>query len=105
MAKMLTRTVHGLRNPNTGRAESFTPGDTLPTWAEELVTNPQAFAEPADARATAAPAEDEEQAEDEGPPARSASKPEWVDYAVSEGVDRDDAESMTKDDLIARFGD
>jgi hypothetical protein len=37
----------------------------------------------------------------DGPPAKNASKAEWVDYAVSQGADRDAAEDATKDDLIA----
>lgn len=36
----------------------------------------------------------------EGPPAQSAPKDTWVDWAVSEGFDRDEAEAMTKQDLI-----
>jgi amino acid transporter len=39
------------------------------------------------------------------PPNRSATKPEWVDYAVSRGTTRDDAEAMTKEDRIHRFGE
>lgn len=39
-----------------------------------------------------------------GEPKKSASKAEWVDYAVSKGADRADAESATKDDLVAVWG-
>lgn len=38
-------------------------------------------------------------------PAKSASKGEWVDYAVAQGADRDEAEAATKDDLVDRYGD
>jgi hypothetical protein len=39
------------------------------------------------------------------PPKVAAPKTEWVDFAVEEhGVDRDDAESMTKADLVKKFG-
>lgn len=38
------------------------------------------------------------------PPAKSASKPEWEDFAVSQGMPRNEAESTKKDDLIAQFG-
>jgi hypothetical protein len=37
-------------------------------------------------------------------PAHSANKPEWVDYAVSRGADRADAEVLTKDKLIEQYG-
>lgn len=38
------------------------------------------------------------------PPARSASKAEWVDYAVSQGADRGEAEAMTQKELVATYG-
>lgn len=38
-------------------------------------------------------------------PARSATKSEWVDWAVKAGADRSDAENMTKTDLIEVYGD
>jgi hypothetical protein len=37
-------------------------------------------------------------------PARSAVKADWVDYAVSQGASRDEAEGMTKDQLTDRYG-
>lgn len=52
------------------------------------------------------PAEKAAQA-DEGEsstPNASASKAEWVDHAVANGADRDEAESMTKDDLRSTYG-
>lgn len=41
----------------------------------------------------------------EGPdrPAKSATKADWVAYATEQGVE--DAEEMTKDELVARFDD
>jgi hypothetical protein len=38
-------------------------------------------------------------------PAKSANKPEWVAYAVSQGADPAEAEATNKDDLIATYGD
>jgi len=38
-------------------------------------------------------------------PARSATKSEWVTWAVECGADRTDAENMTKQDLIDIYGD
>ncbi|MFF9910622.1 hypothetical protein [Streptomyces sp. NPDC013457] len=39
-----------------------------------------------------------------GPPAKSASKGDWVAYAVSQGADQAEAEKATKDDLISAYG-
>lgn len=48
-----------------------------------------------------APVEDHS---DGGAPAKSATKGEWVDYAVAQGADRDEADAATKEDLIATYG-
>lgn len=48
--------------------------------------------------------EQEQEPEQEGAPSKSASKADWVDYAVAQGADRDVAEASTKDDLITEFG-
>lgn len=40
----------------------------------------------------------------DGPPATSANKPEWVEYAVSRGLSRPEAERLSKDALINRYG-
>lgn len=45
-----------------------------------------------------------EPAEDDGPPNQSALKSVWVDYAVSQGMSREDAEAATKDELIELHG-
>ena len=37
-------------------------------------------------------------------PAASATKREWVDYAVRRGHDREASEAMTKDELVERYG-
>lgn len=39
----------------------------------------------------------------DGPPAKAASKSEWVEYAVGDGYDRDEVEAMTKADIQALF--
>jgi hypothetical protein len=51
--------------------------------------------------------EDDEPAEDQGPPTKSWKKAEIVDYLLSAdiGVERDDLEAMTKDELLDRFVD
>lgn len=38
-------------------------------------------------------------------PDTSDLKDDWVDYAVSQGMDRDEAEDRTKDELINEFGE
>jgi hypothetical protein len=40
----------------------------------------------------------------DGPPAKSANKPEWEAYAVSQGMSEEDAHAATKDDLVEKFG-
>lgn len=37
-------------------------------------------------------------------PSRSARKDAWVAYAVAQGADRDEAEAMTRSDLIDAYG-
>jgi hypothetical protein len=39
------------------------------------------------------------------PPARSASKADWVAYATSQGMDADEADKLTRDQLAERFLD
>jgi hypothetical protein len=47
----------------------------------------------------------EPSAEVEQPPAVNASKAHWIGYAVRvHGVKPDDAEAMTKNDLVEKFG-
>jgi hypothetical protein len=38
-------------------------------------------------------------------PSKAAPKNEWVGYAVSQGMSVDDADAMTKNDLIEKFGE
>ncbi|SBS73783.1 Gp7 [uncultured Mycobacterium sp.] len=42
-----------------------------------------------------------EDSEDEGQPAKSAPKSEWVDFAVAAGYDREEVEAMNKADIQA----
>ncbi|RSS59573.1 hypothetical protein [Streptomyces sp. WAC01280] len=37
-------------------------------------------------------------------PARSASKAEWIAYAVALGAEQDDAEQLTRDQLAEQYG-
>lgn len=44
--------------------------------------------------------EDESESQTAERPTRASTKAQWVDYAEQHGFDRDNAEAMTKDDLI-----
>ena len=89
----------GDRNFVTGE-----PG-TQPVLAAEPEGPPGTFAEQLNVPETPEAAEPEGEAEYE-PPARSALKAEWVDHAVEQhGADRDEAEAMTKDELMDRYGE
>lgn len=53
------------------------------------------------------PAEPTDPDDPDGPggvPAKSALKPEWVEYAVSQGMDPAAAEASSKDALVAQYG-
>lgn len=39
-----------------------------------------------------------------GRPARAAAKDEWVAYAVSQGAEQDEADALSKADLVATYG-
>lgn len=45
-----------------------------------------------------------EGAEENQPPAKSASKAAWVDWAVAQGANRDEAEEQSRADLIETYG-
>lgn len=104
------------KNSNTGDEVAFPQRharlDHLPNW--ELVSQPEQAAEeptepPADEETPATP-EDDESTVDEGEdmvevPRRNAKKTEWIDFAVSQGMDRDEADEMTRDQLADRFGE
>jgi hypothetical protein len=42
-------------------------------------------------------------ADDDDRPAKSDAKAVWLDYAVAQGADRDEAEAATKADLVDRY--
>lgn len=78
------------------QVEGKEPGDTVTVDADRgqwLVDN---------GYATNAGGDDDQ--DDDGRPAKSASKAEWVDYAVSQGANQDDADGMTKAELQEQYG-
>jgi hypothetical protein len=72
-----------------------------PPGAEVPEENADAGAEPATDAPDAEPAPDG----DDTPPAKSAVKSEWVDYVVANyEITREEAEAMTKDQLVETYG-
>jgi hypothetical protein len=47
---------------------------------------------------------DEDGPQDTKPPARSASKAEWLAYALTQGTDEATAEQLTKEQLTEQYG-
>lgn len=70
---------------------------------EAAVAAAEAQAEADEARAEVDAAGGPEAAPAARPP-RAAAKTAWVDYAVSQGADRAEAEQASKDDLVATYG-
>jgi len=93
-AKKLARTVV-VQDPDTRRYVTLERGSVPEGRLAELVTNPQAWGDTVD-ETVAAAAED-------GPPTKSASKADWKAYAISQGMDDAEAESMTRDDLAELY--
>jgi hypothetical protein len=53
----------------------------------------------------AAQPDEAEESEESDAPKKSDSKADWVEYAVSKGLDRDEAEEFTKQELIDEYGE
>lgn len=83
MAKLNGTTI--VAHPDTGAPAVLYDGDDLPGWAEGLVG--------------------EHLLGSDGPPAKSALKPEWEAYARSQGASDADLDGKSKDDLINAYGD
>lgn len=81
-----------LRNPDTLLVETFGPGDDVPAWAAERITNPEVLAQ------ESAPAPQDGPVE---PPraGRGASAKAWSAYAAELGVEVQDG--ATREDIIA----
>jgi hypothetical protein len=102
--------MSGTRNgvPWPGRGETAElPDSEAAELCASGAAEPVAQAEPVET-ATAPAAETRENA---GTDAQSADRPEqadrkaeWIDYAVTQGASRDEAEDMTKAELISTFG-
>lgn len=74
--------------------------------AETRAANAESGVVPREEQVDAAPEPEAEPEPDEesGPPKHAELKPAWVDYAVSQGADREEAEALTKPELIEMYG-
>lgn len=84
-------------------------GVIVPTAPPVEVAQPEAVPEVEDdLQSVLQQAEDEATNEGNGPeveePKKTANKPEWVEFAVSKGADREVAQDATKNDLIEQYG-
>lgn len=85
--------------------ENQDKGEALGVFGPEADTGDLGLSDPGSADAGREGAAEVAAAEaDDAPPAKSANKPEWVAYAVSQGMDPAEAEAAKKDDLVERYG-
>jgi hypothetical protein len=129
----MTKNVY-VRNPETGEEGWYGPdhaSSELPSWANDLVTNEGVFEEVPDEGTPPNPPSSQTvvgEPEEFGArkpstrtvtandpfagnggevkrPAKSANKAEWVSFAVNQGgLALEDAEALTRDELVERFG-
>lgn len=94
MDRRLISTVYVLDEHDAPHA--FGPGDVVPAWAAEKITNPDVWASPdvGDGGAPGVPVDGE-------PPrnGKGSGLVAWIEYAESIGVDVD--EDASRDDVIA----
>lgn len=121
MAKTVRKTVHV--TDDKFQRHVFKPGDTLPRWAEKLVTNPKVFESDEDATPVQTVEQEPEGTGDQGAdsggdtgeqgdpnaPRGNASRAEWAEYASSRGIEvtgemkqTDIREAVAKADAEAR---
>jgi hypothetical protein len=96
MPRRLRVTVHVHRD---GVSHRFRPGDAVPDWAAELITNPDVWAD--DTPGEAPPAEPAIRLAAQPPPrsGRGSGRDAWVDFAAVQGVGVDD--DASRDEIIA----
>lgn len=82
-------------------SEGLTDNPVEVEVGDETVTDPAEAPDEADAK------DESDKGEDQGPPKKSWKHAEIVDYLLSSdiGVERDDLEAMTKDQLLDRYVD
>jgi hypothetical protein len=91
-------------NAPGGKSGRFADGELETTDAKVIEALRGLPSEYGVAAADGEKAQDDDEPKD-GRPSKRASKEEWVDYAVSrQGVERAEAEEMTKADLVELYG-
>ena len=104
-------------------AVQFVDGSLSPVSAASIANAPLATGEPVDTgdlplqatvvqdqvaveevESDSALAFDAPTEEKASPPAQSAAKAEWVEFAVSQGLSEDEAQGLSKAELTARYG-
>lgn len=97
-----------LARDQEGKVHHCYQGAVIPWLPEDLASHllDLGMVHEVGGRAQAAEAEeaDPEEPESDSKPKHVAPKAEWVDYAVTQGADRDEAEDMTKAELIELYG-
>ncbi|MCU1675341.1 MAG: hypothetical protein JWM93_99 [Frankiales bacterium] len=100
MSKQLTGTVHV--RTDDGKSGVFGPGDTVPKWAADLITNPKAWgAEAAPTPPPPPPGGGGGYTSPERPPVagKGSGKDAWAAYAAARNVEVDP--SATRDEIVA----
>lgn len=96
MGRVLKARVHV--TDERGRAHVFAPGDEVPDWATERITNPKVWdSEPAEAQAS------DLVVSVEPPPVHGpgASRAKWAAYAAAHRPDVTVIDEMTQRDIVA----
>ena len=99
MGRVLTARVHV--TDGRGRAHVFAPGDEVPDWATEKITNPKVWA--GDSVAPEKPAGSEKDPPVDRPPEHGtgSSREAWVAYVNTARPDVTLTDEMTRRDIIA----
>jgi hypothetical protein len=95
--------IHAAEGPKPVHPGPVTPGDPKAQEERETALAEAVMVDKADANEVVEAAA-ESNPQPEKPPARSASKATWVDWAVARGASREAAEAATKDVLIEQYG-
>lgn len=94
-----------LARDQDGRVHHCYQGAVIPWLPKDLATHLLDLGMVYEVSGRAQAAEPEEaEPESDSKPKHVAPKAEWVDYAVTQGADRDEAEDMTKAELIELYG-
>lgn len=88
----MRRLVRNVKVGNDWYGPAYDNATNVPDDVAEQITNPKAWDG------------DDQSSEPEDKPGRNEPKTVWVDYAVAQGASREEAESMSKADLVEAFG-